>query len=80
MEGEEGGEKMRFMGIQSKNRVEWALCHIANMFQKTTTVALYDTLGHQAIKYIVGQTLLSTVSLSLDSLKKLIEHKLSDPE
>jgi len=45
VEGENEGEMMRFMGIQSKNRVEWALCHTANMFQKTTTVGLYDTLG-----------------------------------
>ncbi len=42
------GQTWRFMGIQSKNRKEWYLLHIANMRIKTTTVALYDTLGQDA--------------------------------
>ena len=39
------GKTWRFLGIQSKNRREWFLFHLANMWAGTTTVALYDTLG-----------------------------------
>jgi long-chain acyl-CoA synthetase len=35
----------RFIGIQSKNRQEWVITNLANMHNKITTVALYDTLG-----------------------------------
>lgn len=33
------------MGILAKNRKEWYLTHIANMYQTVTTVAFYETLG-----------------------------------
>ena len=47
------GKQWRFIGIQSKNRTEWVLNHWGNMLIGVTTVALYDTLGHDAFKYIV---------------------------
>ena len=52
VEGE--GQLWRFIGIQSKNRKEWGIAHLANMFIKTTTVALYDTLGADALKYVIN--------------------------
>jgi len=33
------------VGIQSKNRKEWAMMHFALQQIKGTTIALYDTLG-----------------------------------
>jgi long-subunit acyl-CoA synthetase (AMP-forming) len=39
------GIPWRFLGIQSKNRKEWFLLHLANMYIGATTCALYDTLG-----------------------------------
>ena len=35
----------RFIGIQSKNRADWVITHLANMQQSVTTVAFFDTLG-----------------------------------
>lgn len=47
-EVEAEGQRWRFMGIQAKNRAEWVIIHLANMYNKCTTVALYDTLGMEA--------------------------------
>ena len=38
----------RFIGIQSKNRAEWVISHLANIHQSITTVAFFDTLGPDA--------------------------------
>ena len=46
------GTVWKFLGIQSKNRKEWFLTHIANMHQSVATVAFYDTLGPQATKFM----------------------------
>lgn len=46
------GQEYSMIGIQSKNRKEWVLTNIAGMYSKVTSVALYDTLGHDAIIYI----------------------------
>ena len=47
------GKTWRFLGIQSKNRREWFLLHLANMWAGATTVALYDTLGQDAMRYVI---------------------------
>ena len=52
-EVEAEGTTYRFIGIQSKNRLEWNLQHIANMHMGVTSVALYDTLGADAQRYVV---------------------------
>jgi long-chain acyl-CoA synthetase len=46
----------RFMGVQSKNRPEWALTTFASMHQKATVIGMYDTLGPDAVRFIVNQT------------------------
>lgn len=45
--------KFRFMGVQSKNRREWTLQYMANFHMGVTTVALYDTLGADAARYVI---------------------------
>jgi long-subunit acyl-CoA synthetase (AMP-forming) len=39
------GQSWKFIGVQSKNRKEWNIIHLANMMNNVTTVGLYDTLG-----------------------------------
>lgn len=53
-EGE--GKMWKFMGIQSKNRREWNLAHMGNYMSGGTTIALYDTLGADAARFVVNQT------------------------
>lgn len=72
------GKDWRFMAIQSKNRFEWITVHLANMYNNCTTVALYDTLGVDATRYIADQTKLTTVSLSVDLLERMLYIKLKD--
>lgn len=69
------GKDWRFLGIQSKNRKEWALTHLANMFQRVTTVAFYDTLGPEATKYCVDQTQVTTIACTIDCVTKLAQLK-----
>ena len=47
------GKKWKFLGIQSKNRKEWVLTHCADIHQNITTIALYDTLGPDATKFVI---------------------------
>lgn len=76
VEGE--GRQWRFLGIQSKNRKEWGLAHIANMRNNTTSIALYDTLGEEASKYVIAQTGLSSICCQGDLVKKIVEMKIND--
>ena len=48
------GKPWRFLGIKSKNRREWNLSHIANMFIGVTTVDMYDSLTPDNEKFIIN--------------------------
>jgi len=65
----------RFLGIQAKNRKEWGISHIGNFHSGTTTIALYDTLGEEAAKYVINQTELTTIALQGDLVSKMIKMK-----
>lgn len=80
VEGEGDGKKWRFMGIQSKNRAEWSLLNIAGMFQGVTTVAFFDTLGEDAMKFVVNQTQLTSIAVSKDLIGRACSLKASDPQ
>lgn len=45
-----------------------------------TTIALYDTLGPDAAKFVCQQTELSTICCSKDLIAALIKLKADDPE
>jgi len=70
----------RFIGIQSKNRAEWVITHLANAHQSITTVAFFDTLGPDAQKYIINQTEMTTIAVSKDYIKGLATAKVSDAD
>lgn len=70
----------KFMGIISRNRWEWVITHVAGMHQSITTVPLYETLGIQAIKYIINQTKFTTLAMSKEYLAKIAILKLEDTE
>lgn len=79
-ETEAEGRTYRFLGMQSKNRREWNLLHLANMHNNATSVALYDTLGPDAARYIMEQTGLTTMACSNDLVKMVCKLKQEDPE
>jgi len=70
--------KWRFIGIQSKNRAEWVTTNLANMHQGITTVALYDTLGPDAAKFVFNQTGMSTVFCSYEFISSISKMKMED--
>jgi long-chain acyl-CoA synthetase len=72
------GTEWRFMAIQSKNRAEWVTVHLANMYCRCTTVALYDTLGQDATRFILDQTELTSVACSVDLIERMVDLKLKD--
>jgi long-chain acyl-CoA synthetase len=81
VQGEDGDPNpWRFMGIQAKNCKEWYLMHLAGFYSGATTVALYDTLGRDAMKYIINQVGMVTVTLSPDLAEGMINMKTSDTE
>mgnify|MGYP006206115835 CR=1 FL=1 len=43
-----------------------------------TTVALYDTLGVEAMKFVINQTGLSTIACQGDLVSKHIDMKIED--
>lgn len=55
------GRTWRFFGIQAKNCKEWVLSNMAGMHKGMTSVALYDTLGENALKFICNQTQFKTL-------------------
>lgn len=74
---EEGDNSWRFVGIHSRNRYEWAATQLAGMSFRTTTVGFYDSLGAEAIAFIVNQTEMSTVFCGKESVKKFIDMKIA---
>lgn len=60
------GVDWKFLGIQSKNRAEWNITNLAGFFQRVTTVAFYDTLGSDAMRFMCNQTELTTIAMSED--------------
>jgi long-subunit acyl-CoA synthetase (AMP-forming) len=79
-EVEAEGRKWQFMGIQSRNRLEWCMTHVAGMHQNITTVPLYETIGLKQMKFVIKQTKLTTVSLSVDNLSNFLKMKKEDTE
>jgi long-chain acyl-CoA synthetase len=57
------------IGLFSQNCAEWVLAEQGANSQSITTVPLYDTLGHDAVEYIVKHTGLTTVVVSPAKLK-----------
>lgn len=45
------------------------------MYQKVTSVALYDTLGVEATRFCIDQTEMITIAGTMDCLRKLCKIK-----
>ncbi|XP_037388872.1 long-chain-fatty-acid--CoA ligase 1a isoform X1 [Pygocentrus nattereri] len=51
----------KYIGIFAQNRPEWTISELACYTYSLVAVPLYDTLGTEAIRYIVDNALISTV-------------------
>lgn len=70
VEGE--GRKWKFMGCYAKNRAEWVLADLASASLGGTTIAFYDTLGPEAVEFVINQTKLTTICCAGQYLSKII--------
>ena len=62
----------KFLGIYSRNKVEWYLSLLGAHAIGVTIVTIYDTLGEKAIEYILSQTQLNTIVIESKVLKKIL--------
>jgi len=69
------GKHWKFVGIWCKNRPEWLMTHIANMYFNNTTIGFFDSMGAQAVDYILAQTELSCIFSTKEYIKKVIDMK-----
>ena len=66
----------KFLGIYSKNRIEWIMAYLGSHANCVTVVTIYDTLGEKAMEYIFKQTDLETILIeacNLNTINKLIK-------
>ena len=61
----------KFIGIYSRNRIEWVLGYLGAHAYSATIVTIYDTLGDIAIEFIIGQTQLKTIIIESNVLAKM---------
>ena len=66
--------------IFSINRLEWVVAHLGNWSKSYRTVALYDTVGAQAVQYIVWHAELSVNCVEKEKLPSLFEAITSMPD
>ena len=69
------GVKYRFLGIIGKNREEWAVADFACMRSNVTIVPFFESLGAEAIAYVLNQTELSTICCEKKSFATLLKLK-----
>jgi len=67
------------LGIYSINRPEWVIADYGATCNSMITVPLYDTLGLQALQYIINQVEMKVCCASNDKAKKLLENISSYP-
>ncbi|KAI9471484.1 medium-chain fatty acid-CoA ligase faa2 [Coemansia sp. RSA 989] len=60
------------LGIYSINRPEWVLAEFAGFRSNKYSVALYDTLGAEAVEFIVQHAEISVIVCSIDKVPKLL--------
>jgi long-chain acyl-CoA synthetase len=64
---------LRFIGIHSKNSVEWVLTDHANSLFGYTSMPLYDTLGEEAVDFMLNETETTTLFMTCDQIKKHVK-------
>ncbi|KAI1887575.1 hypothetical protein AGOR_G00191720 [Albula goreensis] len=62
----------KFIGVFAQNRPEWTISELACYTYSLVCVPLYDTLGTEAIGYIIDKAAMSTVVCDIPDKAKLI--------
>ncbi|XP_057187402.1 long-chain-fatty-acid--CoA ligase 1a isoform X1 [Triplophysa rosa] len=62
----------KYIGIFAQNRPEWTISELACYTYSLVAVPLYDTLGTEAISYIIDRAVISTVICDMADKARLI--------
>ncbi len=62
------------IGIMAQNRTEWMITDLVCSVQSYVSVPLYDTLGHDAARYIIQHATVKAVVVSVAQLKDVSAH------
>ncbi|CAG9472465.1 unnamed protein product [Plasmodium vivax] len=68
-------DKLKILGIWSKNRVEWLTTDYACSAIDFVTVPIYDTMGINSVKYIFQKTQMKICCIEAEKLECLIKLK-----
>ncbi|KAJ1989721.1 medium-chain fatty acid-CoA ligase faa2 [Coemansia sp. RSA 1358] len=68
-------DSQQALGIYSINRPEWPLAEFAGFRSNRYSVALYDTLGADSVKYIIEHAGVSAIVCSIDKIPRLLKLK-----
>lgn len=68
------------IGIFSQNRPEWTMCELACYTYSLVSVPLYDTLGTEAISYIIDRASISTIVCDVAEKVSLVLDCVEDKE
>ncbi|KMZ84644.1 long-chain-fatty-acid-CoA ligase [Plasmodium vivax Brazil I] len=68
-------DKLKILGIWSKNRVEWLTTDYACSAIDYVTVPIYDTMGINSVKYIFQKTQMKICCIEAEKLECLIKLK-----
>ncbi|XP_010896712.2 long-chain-fatty-acid--CoA ligase 1 [Esox lucius] len=72
--------KNQFVGIFAQNRPEWTISDLACYTYSLVPVPLYDTLGNEAISFIIHKASLSTILCDVPEKARLVLDCVSDRE
>lgn len=70
----------RFLGIFASNSVQCVATLFGGMHQSITSIPFFSTLSDEAIRYIIDQTQLGTMAISLKFVQKFMDLKTGDEE
>ncbi|KAJ8262201.1 hypothetical protein GJAV_G00163660 [Gymnothorax javanicus] len=70
----------KFIGIFAQNRPEWTMTELACYTYSLVSVPLYDTLGTEAISYIIEKATISSVLCDVPDKARLILDCMEDKE
>ena len=66
-------QSWRFIGVMTKNRVEFSILEQASNCYGLTLVPVYDTLGPDTLNYICSQTKMTSIIASNDALANIVK-------
>lgn len=67
----------RFLGIYSKNTLEYIISDIGACMYGITTIPIYATLGEEATEYAFDQTRMETCVVTADLVETLMKNKMN---